>query len=149
MATASRSAAPGKDACGNPNTYGPEKAVDGQRDTAWRIDGDGTGESIQLQFAAPIKVVRVGIIAGFDKIDPCDGTDRFFQGRIVRKARLNFDSGQTFDVALDRVRQIQYFDLPDVPSQQLQIIILATDPPPAKNGRDLTAISEIEVWGRP
>jgi hypothetical protein len=149
MATASRAAATGKDACGNPNTYGPEKAVDGQRDTAWRIDGDGTGESIQLQFAAPIKVVRVGIIAGFDKIDPCDGTDRFFQGRIVRKARLNFDSGQTFDVALDRVRQIQYFDLPDVPSQQLQIIILATDPPPAKNGRDLTAISEIEVWGRP
>lgn len=145
---ASSFAPQGVDGCGTANTYDPAKAIDGQTDTAWRVQGSGGGEWIELSFREPMQVAEVGIVAGFDKIDPCDGTDRFFQGRIVRKARLEFDGGERVEVALLAVRSIQYVTIPDILTQRLRIVILETSQLP-ENGRDLAAISEIDVQARP
>ena len=146
--TASGNGPEGVDACGNPNTYEAPRAVDGQPATAWRVEGDGVGAWLELQFAEPINVTRVGVIPGFDKIDPCDGTDRFFQGRIIRRARLELDGGQAVEVTFERDRRMQYVDLPGVRTRRVLITILTTDPPPP-DGRDLMAMSEVEVWGSP
>lgn len=144
---ASAFAPQGVDGCGTSNSYDPTKAVDGQTDTAWRVQGSAGGEWIELSFREPIQVTEVGLVAGFDKIDPCDGTDRFFQGRIVRKARLEFDGGERVDVSLLAVRSIQYVTIPDIRTQRLRVVILESSPP--ANGRDLAALSEIEVQARP
>ncbi|MBA3944183.1 MAG: protein kinase [Herpetosiphonaceae bacterium] len=137
------------DACGQTNSYEPQNVIDGRPNTAWRVQGDGNGAWIDLDLGTGVKVTRVGLIVGYDKIDACDGTDRFFQGRIVRQVRLEFDNGQHYASAFAAQRQVQYVELPDVPTQHVHVVILQSDPPPANNGRDLVAISEIEVWGRP
>ena len=65
------------DDLGNYFTYEPEKAMDGQEDTAWRVPGDSKQQWIQLDHTSPVEVHTVGIIVGHDKIDPGSGTDRF------------------------------------------------------------------------
>lgn len=146
--SASTNAPDGVDACGTANSYGPAKAIDGQPTTAWRVTGAGYTDWIELRFARPIAVTRLGLIVGFAKTDRCDGTDRFLQGRTVRRVRLEFDGGVTREVDWSRVREMQYVELPAIQSTRLRIVVLASDPPPAANGRDLMALSEIEVWGR-
>lgn len=147
--SASSFAPRGQDSCGTVNSYEPTKATDGLNDTAWRVSGNGSTEWIELSFQERVRVAEIGIIGGFDKIDPCDGTDRFFQGRIIRKVRLEFDSGKRVEVSLVAVRSMQYVTIPDIETQRLRIIILESDVPPANNGRDLIAISEIHIQARP
>ncbi len=145
---ASSYAPEGKDACGMRNTYEPNKAVDGAKDTAWRVPGDGRGAWLEFTYTSPIMVTEVGIVAGFDKIDPCDATDRFYQGRIVRKVRLEFDNGQQVEVALEPVRDPQYVTLDNIRTERIRIVVLESDPPPTTNGRDIMALSDVDVLAR-
>jgi hypothetical protein len=64
-ASASCTAAGSKDAAGTPTSYAAGRAVDGQADTAWRCDGDGVGQSIQLDLAGPSTITSVGIVPGY------------------------------------------------------------------------------------
>jgi hypothetical protein len=146
-ASASTYAPANVDACGNPVSYEPVLAVDGWPQTAWRVVGNGVDAWIELEFAELATLSQVGIIAGYDKIDPCNGVDRFWENRIVRRVRLDFvDAGSSMEAMLQPMREIQYVPVPDVQTRRLRITILESSPPP-EDGRDLIGISEIQVWG--
>ena len=145
--------APLPDASGQMISYEPENAVDGKQDTAWRVDGDGNGQSITLDYAQPVTVSRVGVIPGYDKIDSSDGTDRFYQLRSVRRAEISFSDGSSIEANFERDRAMQFFDVPNAKTTFVRITILDTySPGDNPNGTtdpplDSTAISEIQVQG--
>ena len=142
---ASSTAPPGKDRADNTITYDAVHTVDGEPDTAWRTVGAGIGETLQFRFQAPARVLRVGLIPGYDKIDPYSGEDRFIENRRVEKVRYHFDGDRFLDVLFQDQRALQFVDV-DVVTQSVTVEILATTP---HGGRDFTPISEVEIYGVP
>jgi serine/threonine protein kinase, bacterial len=147
----SATAPPNIDSQGNPIVYDPANATDGQRDTAWRVAGDGAGQWLQLDFAGEVGVDKVGLIPGYDKIDPFDGTDRFAQNRIVKQVRLEFSDGTSVEGGFARSRELQFVQLPRiVRTTWVRIVIVASYAPIMENDqRDFTPISEVVVQGTP
>jgi hypothetical protein len=151
-ASASSQADAGVDSQGNAVTYEPGNAVDGQPDTTWRVAGDGTGQWLELEFADEISVQAIGIIPGYDKVDPFDNTDRFVQNRVVKVARFEFSDGTTTRASFEQLRTMQFVSLPQaVRTRSIRIVIEETYPPPPadQGGRDFTPISEVQVQGTP
>lgn len=152
-ASASGQAPDHHDNSGNEFSYEPGKAIDGVRDTAWRVSGDGKGQWIQVNYSSPVKVSAVGIIPGHDKIDSVGGTDRFYQLYVVRRAAIEFSDRTVVEAEFERDRNMQFVNL-DSPktTTSVRIEILDTYPPGDNpNGQTYpylvyeTAISEIEV----
>lgn len=143
---ASGTAPPGVDSSGNPVRYDPELVSDGNTETAWRVPGPGVGDRIVLRFAEPVHVGVVDILPGYAKIDPGDGTDRYFQNRRVLTARFHFDDGSTVPAAFVDDRSIQRTPVGGTVTTTLEIEIVETTVDPE---RDFTAISEIQVFGEP
>ena len=111
--SASCTRAPSRDSVGNPTSYEPARAVDGDPTTAWRCDGDGTGQHITLDLAGPARVTRIGLVPGLAKTDPGDGTDRYAQNRRIAQVRVSTDAGDV-EAALETDagdRQVQYIDV--------------------------------------
>jgi hypothetical protein len=135
-------------------TYGPEKAIDGLPDTAWRCNGNGFGQSLKISFQSEVTLTSIGIIPGFAKTDPGDQTDRYAQNRRISKVQYTFDDGRTFTKDFDTStssRSAQSLSLPNVSTNNVTITILDSVPGEATNGRqafDRVAISEIIVSGR-
>lgn len=143
---ASATAPDGNDLSGNVVTYAVTNAVDGVNSTAWRVEGDGVGQTISVQFDRPTYVTEVGLIPGYDKVDPVDGTDRFYENRRVRSVRWEFDGGVTQGQAFSDDRRIQVTQVAAVLTTRVRLVIQETTAP---GGRDFTAISEIVVRGVP
>lgn len=141
--TAPATAAPGFDACNNTTYYDATNLVDGVVDTAWRMDGDGTGQSLTLYFAGPQHVTEVGLIPGYAKVDPCDGVDRFFQNRRVTSVTWIFDDGSSVTQPLAESAALQTFAVDTTTTS----IVLRIDAVTASPERDFTALSEIAVRG--
>jgi hypothetical protein len=145
---------PAPDAGGQTVTYEPEQVLDGRPDTAWHVDGDGIGEWIELEYDSPVVVSEIGIIPGYDKYDPADGIDRFYQMYVVREAEITFSDGTTVTASFDRDPTMQYVSVPDVETTYVRITILDTYPPGNSPygdeypyTLDKVAISEILVDG--
>ena len=152
--TASSTSSSAPDASGNTISYSAENAVDGQNSTAWNVDGDGIGQSITLHYDQPITVSRIGMIPGYDKVDSTDGTHRFYQLYVVKKARIEFSDGTSVEANFERDPSMQYTDVPDTTTDTVKITILDTYPPgnSPEGGNypytlDKAAISEIQVEG--
>jgi hypothetical protein len=154
--SASSTAPSAQDAGGRTYTYNPENAVDGDRGTAWQVEGDGSGEYILIEYEEPVVVNSVGMIPGYDKIDPISGTDRFYQRNVVEEAEIEFSDGSSVEAEFDREPQVQFTEVPETETEYVRITILDTYPP--ENGPDgaavdnstpvdITAISEVEVEG--
>jgi hypothetical protein len=151
----SNTAVAGLDACGDEHVYAPANTVDGKPDTTWEVAGTGVGQWIELDYKKPISVNRVGIIPGYAKIDPCDGTDRFYQLYTVRKAEIKFSDGSIVETrTFDRKPAMQFTHLPNTErTSSVRITILATYPPKLHHPDGSTydtllgkaAISEIQV----
>ena len=151
--SATANAAP--DSSGNWVTYEPEKVVDGQPDTAWQVAfKDGEEPWVSLEYDKPITINRVGIIPGYSKIDPTDGTDRFYQMYTVRKARIEFSNGESTEVDFEQDPEMKFVEVPNTETTFVRVEILDTYPPrqkspggvPYDNGLfGKVAISEIEV----
>ena len=133
------------DACGNPTSYQPGFAVDGLNDTAWMAPGSGLGASLTIDLATPAVVQEVGLIPGYDKFDPCTGTDRFFDLRRVTSVRWTFDDGTTIDQALSPTPEFQTIPVGRylVASQITMSITGSTEP--GIERLDHTPVSEIAV----
>jgi hypothetical protein len=126
--------------------YEPEKAMDDQDDTAWRVPGDGRGSWIMLNYTRPVKVNTIGIIPGHDKIDKVCGIDRFFSLHVVRQVSIEFSDGTVEPKQFDRNRSMQWLPL-DSPKRTESVRITIKDTYPLKGDDTFneTAISEIEV----
>lgn len=141
--SSSGAADPGIEADGSPITYVAENAIDGDSTTTWRIDGDGIGATLELTYATPVRVARLGLIPGYSKIDPTDGTDRFFENRRVLQVKYTFGDGSS--VLQDfREQPVLQFTKVDVTTDSILITITQTT---EHGGRDFTPISEIQVKG--
>lgn len=142
---------PGQDANRTPVTYEPERAIDGLPDTAWRCDGDGVGQRLEISFSGTVTLTSIGIVPGYAKIDPYDGTDRYAQNRRISAVQYTFDDGsavsQSFATSAS-YRSLQTLALPNVSTSHVTITILSSVSGEATGGQqpfDKVAISEVAV----
>lgn len=136
-----------RDSTGLPVGYGPDNTVDGDAATAWRCPGSARGVRLVLRYTVPVTVRAVGMIPGYAKIDPVDGTDRYPQNRRVGLVRWTFDDGTSVRQRLDTDssrRDFQSVRVPATTTSTVTVTILSTSSP---GSRDYTAISEIGVYG--
>lgn len=148
--SASCTTPPGQDAGGVTSTYGPSMAVDGLTDTAWRCDGDGIGETFEIQLEEPAMISRIGIVPGYAKTDLVDGTDRYAQNRRISSVRVEFDDSTTVgDLDPDpTARGIQDITVSPVSTTRILLTILRSTPGVTVGDLeplDKIAISEIEL----
>jgi hypothetical protein len=74
--TATCQALAGQDAAGTPITYDPVFTLDGVGETAWRCPGSAVGQQLVFDFGTAVTVASVGLVPGYDKTDPVDGSRR-------------------------------------------------------------------------
>jgi hypothetical protein len=136
-------AADSTDGCGKNVDFDAPRAADDQAETAWRMDGDGTGQSLTLSLGGSHHIVSVGMIPGYALVDPCDGTNRFTQNRRITKATWQFDDGTVVTQELRDAAEMQQVAV----SAQATTVTLHLDGVTADPERDFTAISELDVRG--
>ena len=143
--SASEVRADSTDSCGAPTSYEPTFAVDSIRETAWMVPGDGVGAALTIELAGPSTVSEVGLVPGYDKLDPCTGTDRFEELRRVTQVRWAFDDGTSIVQAVSPTRSLQVlrFAEPVVTSRITMTIVSTTEP--GVDRLDHTPISEVVV----
>lgn len=150
-ASASCTSGPGVDSAGTPFTYEAGNAVDRRPETAWRCDHDGVGARLSVTFAQPAVIGWIGVVPGFAKTDPYDGTDRYLQGRKVSSARFVFDGGYYVECAFDTSstsRAMQMVRFPPTTTGHVDMIVLGSVPGTPTNGftaTDKIAVSELAV----
>jgi hypothetical protein len=133
----------GVDACQTPTSYDAGHLTDGAADTAWRMPGDATGQTLTLDLGAERRVLRVGLAPGYNKVDPCDGTDRWEQNRRPTTVTWLFDDGTETRQTLADTRDMQTLAV-DATTTTIGLRIDGTTAAP---GRDFTAVSEVSVQG--
>jgi hypothetical protein len=133
---------------GNQTTFVPENAVDGQPDTAWRVEGDGSGAVLELRFATAVLLSEVQLIPGYAKQDPATGVDRFTQNRRVRRVQLEFSDGSSQEASFAEEPRLQGVAVGPVLTSFVRIVVLETSEPGVNNGRDFTPISEVVAIGK-
>lgn len=135
-------------------TYGPEKAVDGLPNTAWRCNGDGVGQRLEISFPGRVTLTSIGLVPGYAKTDPSDGTDRYAQNRRISAVQYTFDDGSTVRQSLDTSassRSSQTLALPNVFTSHVTITILSSVSGEATGGQqpsERVAISEVTFSAR-
>jgi serine/threonine protein kinase len=145
FATSTSTAPPGVDACGDEVPFEVNRVIDGDATTAWRTPGNGVGEEITVVFNEPVRIVRIGLIPGYNKIDPCDQSNRFAENRVISRVEYTFPSSEPVTQRFAPNPSFQYVEL-DVETTQFTVVIRETE---AQGPRDFTVISEIEVYGTP
>ena len=150
-ASASCTSGPGVDSAGNGFTYEAANAVDRRPESAWRCDHDGVGASLLVTFAQPAVISWIGVVPGFAKTDPYDGTDRYVQGRKISSARFVFDDGTYVEAGFDAwsaSRAMQVVRFPPTRTGHVEMVVLASVPGAPTNGSgptDKIAVSELAV----
>jgi hypothetical protein len=139
------------DSRGNLVKFSSSNLIDGNNGTAWRCDGNGSGEYLTFVLAAPSQITQVGAIPGYDRIDPYNGDDRFTENRRVTQLHWvcldpNGTALATFDQDFADSRQMQTAEVPNFARcSSVRAEISGTTQP---GRRDYTAISEIALAGR-
>lgn len=135
--------APSRDAAGRPTSYEPALVADGDPATAWRCSGNGRGAALRILLDETRTISRVGLIPGYAKTDPVDGTDRYAQNRRLVRVRWTFSDGTSLVQVLStdpKDRRMQSTPVPSVDASSVRLEILASTP---AGERDAVAISEV------
>lgn len=142
---ASASAPAGVDASGQPVTYEAANLADGQVETAWRVPGSGVGATLRAEWDTPVRLTSIGLVPGYAKVDPVDGSDRFWQNRRVLAVRYHFDDGSVVDARFSESPTLQPTAV-QVTTRAVTVEIARTT---RAQERDYTAISELAFEGSP
>jgi hypothetical protein len=146
--TVPATAPPTTDLDGTVVPYNAALMLDGDPRTAWRMAGDGTGASITLTLRQPAEITRVGLINGYAK--QVEGVDWYPNNRRILSVRWTFEDGSSVDQELVETPQVQRIPIVPGTSSTVTLTLLTVSPPGVGElGRDYTAISTIEVRGRP
>ncbi len=135
---------PSRDATGARVTYEPALAVDDDPESAWRCPGDGVNESLVLDLGGSVRVAQVGLVPGYAKTDPADGTDRYAENRRLTMVRWRFDDGTTIEQELDpdpANRDLQTTRMPPTATSRLVMEIVAS----SSGSRDTVAVSDLRI----
>jgi hypothetical protein len=144
VASASSTAPDSVDAAGNPISYAVGNLTDGDRQTAWRVAGDGRGETITFTLPSAVHLSRVGLVPGYAKVDPSNRVDRFPENRRVREVRWRFDDGTTVDQRFADTPEMQETEV-DTTTRSVTIEVLASRP--GTPDHDDLPISEVSLVG--
>ncbi len=144
---ASDQAKDGLDNCGNTVVYYPSNLTDGQRETAWRVAGDGQGTWIQFDFGYQVMLTSVQILPGYSKRDPCDSSDWCPKNRIPQRVHLQATAGEQIELLLDNDCIWQAFDVGPWRTTSLRMTIMSSYPRREEHHTDNTTISEIQLLG--
>jgi hypothetical protein len=142
VVVASGTAADSVDGAGDTVSFAATQLADGDPGTAWRVEGDGVGETVTFSWPAPIHVRRIGVVPGYAKQDAVSGEDRFLQNRRVRRATVTFDGGAAVQVDFTDSPVLQTFEV-DAVTSTVQLTIESTTRRP---DRDYAAMSEVQFW---
>jgi hypothetical protein len=132
------------DGCGQDVAFDGSRVADDQVGTAWRMEGDGSGQTLTLSLGGSHRIVSVGMIPGYALTDPCDGTDRFAQNRRITTVTWQFDDGSA--PVVQELRDAAEMQRVAV-SAHATTVTVRIDGVTAEPERDFTAISEIDVRG--
>lgn len=139
---------PRQDAAGEQVDYRPEYAVDGDNQTGWQCDGDGVGQTLELDLGGTAMVTRVGLVPGYAKRDPLDDRDWYPLFRRLTEVRWHFDAGDPVNQQLDpdpEVRELQALDLPQPrETSTLRMEIISSTGGDTADRR-VIAVTDIEV----
>lgn len=138
----------GVDQASNPVEYRPEFVFDEDTQTAWRCDGDGAGETLTIDLGEPVAIGELGIIPGYAKVDPHEGTEWYPLNRRLTEVQWHFDDGEPLVQTLDPnpdLRDLQTIGLDEprtTSTVQLEIMssVLAPD-----GSRDSIAVTEVAI----
>jgi hypothetical protein len=144
--TASCQAPPGVDSVGNTITYEPELVLDATPETAWRCPGSAVRQTLTFDFGHEVTVTSVGLVPGYAKVDPADGTDRFAENRTVTSVVWRFSGGRSVrqDIRTPEPTMLSV-DVPGVTARYVVLEIAGTGNDGAI--RDFTAISDVHFEG--
>jgi hypothetical protein len=143
-ASASSTAPDNVDAAGSPVSYSAANMVDGDPQTAWRMPGDGRGETVTLTLPSAAHLTRVGLIPGYAKVDPSNGVDRFPENRRVREVRWRFEDGTTIEQRFSDRPRMQWTAV-DATTSSVTIELLSSRP--GDPDHDYLPISEVSIVG--
>ncbi|GAB3453877.1 hypothetical protein GCM10027519_07120 [Kineococcus endophyticus] len=136
------------DAGGRTTSYAVANVLDGRPSTAWRAEGDASGETLVFTFDAPVRLTQAGLVNGFAKVDPYDGSDRYEQGRRITAVTWTFRTANgpvTVQQSLrDGDRRMQTTGVAPVEVTEVDLTIDRTTRPGAGGRFDRTAISDVE-----
>jgi hypothetical protein len=137
------------DGAGDVVVYLPEQMSDGRMNTAWRCNGNGVGQVITFGFPAGTKIVQVGLVNGYAKVDPGIGVQRYREYRRITTVTWTFADGTSFQQSLnDSVETVQKLSIPAQSGDQVTLTIDAsTEPGSTARGRDAVLISEVVFEG--
>jgi hypothetical protein len=137
-------------------TYYPQHMLDCRRDTAWRTPYRGIEEWIRFTFSKPIRLDRVGLVAGYDKFDPYTNRDRWYQNRRITAVKFTIflSDGSVCEQYWDPNpddRSMQYFDtsscMQNSTTASVVLSIRASQPPMTNDPRDFVVISDVDFQG--
>lgn len=141
-----------QDSTGNAVRYVATNMLDGMAETAWRMPGDGTGESITFRFDSPAVLKEVGLINGYAKVgqDSRGLLDWYAGNRRILEVEWAFDDGTVVTQALSETASVQPIPLDQVKTRSVTLRLLAVSSPgDGRASRDYTAISDVRLVGRP
>jgi hypothetical protein len=134
------------DWAGNPVSYDTTNLADGDPSTAWRMEGDGTGHELTIEFDEVRTLSEVGLINGYAKVDEERENYNWYEiNRRVMQVTWVFDDGTEVPQELHEVAELQTTPL-DTPVQT-QSIRLRLDEVSSPGERDYTAVSELTIIG--
>ncbi|MEZ0163985.1 hypothetical protein AB2L27_04300 [Kineococcus sp. LSe6-4] len=146
-ASAPSTAPDNTDAGGRTTTYAVSHVLDGDPATAWRAEGDASGDTLVFTFEGPVRLTGVGLVNGFAKVDPVDGTDRYEQGRRITAVTWTFRTAEgpvrVRQDLRDGDRGMQTTTVAPVEVSEVGLTIDRTTRPGAGRGFDRTAISDV------
>lgn len=140
-------APPSRDRNGDRVRYVPAHMWDGKARTAWRMPGDGTGETLVFDLGREVVITDVGLINGYAKVD---GPDNWYRAnRRIRAVQWEFDDGTRVTQELSDDRQLQMATLGPVATRTVRVHLVTVSEPGREDGRNFTAISEVRFLGAP
>lgn len=149
---ASCQAPDGFEADGTPVSFATSNMFDEDPRTAWRCPAPAIGTQISVGLAGPIHLTSVGLLPGYDKIDPTSNVDRFFENFRVKTVHWTFDNGSSLSQSFDDSRELQRLAV-DVITTNITITIDdvydSSYPVGNPHRREFVPISEIQILGVP
>lgn len=143
-ASAPATSASSVDGAGATTTYQASHMLDGDPTTAWRMDGDGSGEVLTFTLDEARTITTLGLINGYAKTDPVTGEDRYSENRRILAVTWSV-GGRTIEQNLvDGSGQVQAVTFPAVTASTIRLRIDAVTAP-GEAQYDHTVISDVLI----
>jgi hypothetical protein len=135
------------DGAGTKTSYGADHLLDDDPTTAWRTDGDATGETLTFTLDSNRPVTTLGLVNGFAKIDRATGEDRYWQERRILRVTWTV-GGRSFRQSLeDGDRTVQKITIGAVSTSVITLRVDRVSRPESKRF-DRTVISDVLIANR-